>query len=80
MVPETRSTATYPPEPLVGLPPASISPLEAASRSPWVAPELLTAFHLGRFIVPATLDKTHLPQFIQNTVYLDPGRRGEAVL
>ena len=53
---------------------------KAASKSPWVASELLTAFHLGRFIVPVTLDKTHLPQFLQNTVYLDPGRRGEAAL
>ena len=51
-----------------------------ASKSPWVASELLTAFHLGRFIVPVTLDKTHLPQFLQNTVYLDPGRRDEAAL
>lgn len=44
---------------------------ESAASSRWVAAELLTTFHLDRFIVPCVLDGTQLPQFLQNTVYLD---------
>ena len=48
-----------------------------AAKSRWVAAELLTAFHHDQFIVPCVLDKVRLPQFLQNTVYLDL-QRGEA--
>lgn len=41
---------------------------KAAARSRWVAAEVLTAFHLGRFIVPCVLDKARLPQFLESTV------------
>src|SRR5215471_291074 len=40
---------------------------KAASKSSWVASEMLTAFHLGHFILPVTLDRTRLPQFLENT-------------
>ncbi len=40
----------------------------------WIASEWLTAFHLGRFIIPCMLDETPLPQCLQNAVYL-PIRR-----
>jgi hypothetical protein len=53
---------------------------KAAAKSRWVASELLSAFHMGHFIVPVTLDKTRLPQFLQNTVYLDVARSGERIL
>jgi TIR domain len=53
---------------------------KAASKSQWVASELLTAFHMGHFVIPVTLDKTRLPQFLQNTVYLDIGRLGSEPL
>ena len=36
-----------------------------ASESRWVASEWLTAFHVGRFIVPCVLDPTPLPQCLQ---------------
>jgi len=52
----------------------------AAAKSRWVASEILRAFHVGIFIVPVTLDKTRLPQFLQNTVYLASGRSREQVL
>ena len=35
----------------------------AATR--WIASEWLTAFHLGRFIIPCTLDETPLPQCLR---------------
>ena len=46
-----------------------------AARSRWVAAELLTAFHLNRFIVPCTLDTASLPYFLQNSLnlHLAPG-------
>ncbi len=53
---------------------------KAAAKSRWVASEILSAFHMGRFIVLVGLDKTRLPQFLQNTVYLAAGRSGEQVL
>ncbi len=40
----------------------------AATR--WIASEWLTAFHLGRFIIPCTLDETPLPQCLENSVHL----------
>ena len=42
-----------------------------AAASRWVAAEILTAFHLRRFIIPCVVDNTPLPQFLDNTVYLD---------
>src|SRR5579864_1854888 len=53
---------------------------KAAAKSRWVASEFLSAFHMGHFIVPVTLDKARLPQFLQNTVYLDVARSGERIL
>jgi len=43
---------------------------DQASKSRWIATEWLTAFHLGRFIVPCSLDDTPLPQCLRGTVYL----------
>jgi len=43
---------------------------KAAARSRWVAAEVVTAFHLDRFIVACALDGTQLPYFLQNTIYL----------
>jgi tetratricopeptide (TPR) repeat protein len=42
-----------------------------ASESRWVAAELLTAFHLDRFIVPCVVSATDLPAFLSRSVYLD---------
>lgn len=53
---------------------------KAASKSRWVASELLSAYHMDRFLIAVRLDKTRLPQFLENTVYLDVGRSGEQVL
>jgi TIR domain len=53
---------------------------KASSKSRWVASEFLSAYHMDHFIIPVRLDKTRLPQFLQNTVYLDIGRSGEQVL
>lgn len=49
---------------------------KTASKSRWVIAELLTAFHLGRFIIPCVFDKTPLPQFLGNAAYLDHKREG----
>jgi|SRR6266496_1518390 len=46
-----------------------------AANSRWVAAELLSAFHLNRFIIPCVLDNTQLPYFLQPTVYLDLRRQ-----
>ena len=46
----------------------------AASRSRWVNSEWLMALHQGVFILPCTLDKTPLPQCLQNSVYLNVPR------
>jgi tetratricopeptide (TPR) repeat protein len=43
---------------------------KAAAKSRWVAAEVLTAFHLNRFIVACVRDGTQLPYFLQNTIYL----------
>jgi hypothetical protein len=50
---------------------------EAASRSRWVAAEIFTAFHLGRFIIACEVDATPPPYFLANTVRVDL-RRDEA--
>jgi hypothetical protein len=53
---------------------------KAAAASRWVATEVLSAFHLNRFIIPCTLSATELPQFLSRSVYLDLRRgRGEAL-
>lgn len=44
---------------------------KAAAASRWVATEVLTAFHLDRFIVPCVLSATELPQFLSRSVYFD---------
>ena len=44
---------------------------EAASRSRWVSAEILTAFHMDRYILPCVTDDTPLPQFFGHPVYLD---------
>ena len=44
---------------------------EAASRSRWVSAEILTAFHMDRYILPCVTDDTPLPQFFRHLVYLD---------
>jgi len=48
-----------------------------AAQSRWVAAELLTAFHLNRFIIPCTLDECPLPFFLQNTLNLRLTPRGK---
>lgn len=53
---------------------------KASARSRWVAAEILTAYHLGRFIVPIVLDKTALPQFLGASVYLDMANSRETSL
>jgi hypothetical protein len=42
-----------------------------AAGSRWVAAELLTAFHLDRFIVPCILDAAPLPRFLRKIRHLD---------
>lgn len=51
---------------------------KAAARSRWVAAEVLTAFHLNRFIVTCVRDHTPLPYFLQNTIYVNLQRRNTA--
>ena len=53
---------------------------KAAGRSPWVAAEVLTGFHLDRFIIPCLLDSAPLPQFLDSAVQLDLRRKGRAPL
>lgn len=53
---------------------------EAASQSRWVSAEILTAFHMDRFIVPCVVDDTPLPQFLSSSVYLDLRKGGDEVL
>jgi hypothetical protein len=48
-----------------------------ASKSRWVAAEILTSFHMDRFIFPCVVDETPLPQFLGSSVHLDL-RRGES--
>ncbi len=44
---------------------------KAAAKSRWVAAEILTAFHLGRFIIACACDKAPLPYFLQSTIYVN---------
>lgn len=48
-----------------------------AAGSRWVAAEILTAFHLNRFILPCLVSTVELPQFLSRTVFCD-FRRGRA--
>ena len=48
---------------------------KTAAKSRWVTTEVLTAFHLKRFILPCVRDNTRLPYFLQNTIYLNLQRR-----
>jgi hypothetical protein len=52
---------------------------QSASRSRWVAAEILTAFHTDRRILSSALDDTRLPQFLDNDVKLTPARLIEDV-
>jgi hypothetical protein len=51
-----------------------------ASRSRWVSAEILTAFHMDRFILPCVTDATPLPQFFGGPVYLDLRTAGDDAL
>jgi len=53
---------------------------EPASRSRWVSSEILTAFHMNRFILPCIDDDTPLPQFLSQAVYLDLRKGGNDAL
>ena len=44
---------------------------KAASKSRWVKAEIMTAFHLNRFILLYMCDNTEPPYFLQNAVYRD---------
>ena len=46
-----------------------------ASASRWVAAEILTAFHLDRFVIPCVLSGAALPQFMSGGVHVDLRRR-----
>ena len=51
---------------------------KAAAKSRWVAAEILTAFHMDRFVIACACDKTPLPYFLQSTIYLrlEPRKTG----
>jgi hypothetical protein len=49
----------------------------AAASSRWVNSEWLMAFHQDRLVLPCALDRTPLPQCLQNTIFLDVRRAGE---
>jgi hypothetical protein len=51
----------------------------AAFRSRWVMAEMFTALLSGRPIIPCVLGRKPLPQFLQNTAWLDK-RRDQAAL
>jgi tetratricopeptide (TPR) repeat protein len=42
-----------------------------AAASDWVATEILTAFHSGRFIIPCVISPPDLPQFLARSVHLN---------
>jgi TIR domain len=42
-----------------------------ASESRWIAAEILSAFHMNRFIIPCVLSAARLPAFLSRAVYLD---------
>jgi hypothetical protein len=52
---------------------------KTASASRWVATEVLTAFHLQRFIIPCVLGEAELPQFLSRSVYFDLRKQQEDV-
>ena len=51
-----------------------------AAASRWVVTEWLTTFHLGRFIVPCSLDDTPLPQCLQTSLRLPIKRVSRGVV
>lgn len=53
---------------------------EAAQKSPWVTTEILTAFHLNRFILPYALDATDFPQFLSRSIHRDLTKERDSVL
>ena len=53
---------------------------EAAQKSPWVTTEILTAFHLDRFILPYSLDATEFPQFLSRSIHGDLRKERAAAL
>jgi hypothetical protein len=53
---------------------------EPASRSRWVSAEILTAFHLNRYLVPCVTDDTPLPEFLGRPVYLDLRKANDEAL
>ena len=53
---------------------------EAAQKSPWVTTEILTAFHLERFILPYSLDGTEFPQFLSRSIHGDLRKERAATL
>jgi hypothetical protein len=53
---------------------------EPASRSRWVSAEILTAFHMDRYILPCVTDDAPLPQFFGRPVYLDLRTAGDDAL
>lgn len=50
---------------------------EPASQSRWIVSEILTAFHLGRFILPCAVDDTPYPYFLGRNIFLDLSRYPE---
>lgn len=52
---------------------------ETAAASPWVATEILAAFHLNRYILPCVLGDQPLPPFL-GVVYLPLKRRTDETL
>ena len=53
---------------------------EAALASRWVAAEILTSFHLNRFIVPCVFDAVALPQFLSRSIFVDLRRARRTAL
>lgn len=53
---------------------------EPASRSRWVSAEILTAYHMDRYILPCVTDDAPLPRFFGHPVYLDLRTAGDDAL
>jgi hypothetical protein len=51
-----------------------------AARSRWCQSEWLTAVHLGRFIIPVAIDRTKVPQCLENDLYLRVARVTKPVI
>jgi hypothetical protein len=51
-----------------------------AADSRWVAAEILMAYHLNRFILPCTLSRVDLPQFLSGSVHFDLARQRDDAL